>query len=536
MVTATTASVLAHPDPSALDPDRPFKELGIDSLTALELRNALGQRTGLALPATLAFDHPTPSMLATHLAALLADAASLAVPATQASTRAAEPSDNRLAYLDQAGFLALRAVHGSLIQVTWIYDRAINVDGLRRFHHNLGCGLLGRRIERSPLPFARDRWVLAPAFEDIDFAATPRPRADVNAWVEERARLPVDPEWGPGWHLAVLPLEDGGTAVTLVATHMIVDAIAFGQAVADASEGRTLDLGYPPAGSRTRRRALREDLRQTVKDLPDISQAFGAVIRRARRDREELKSSIQAAPPSPARGGQDQVVEMPALTASVDLAEWDVRAKTLGAGSNSLVAGIACRLAVRVGRVHDDGTVTLRFLVSLRTEGDTRGNALTNVDVTVDPAHAATDLGEIHDTITKTILAEMENPDDEFLAPLPLAAMTPRWAARRLARMAAGGDILPVTCSNVGDLPPAANRPDGSDADYVYLRPLEPEIKKSTLEGMGGQLYLGSGRGSGKMSIRISAYLIGWENTKDELREIISSTFAEFDLNAQIDD
>ena len=67
MVTATTASVLAHPDPAALDPDRPFKDLGIDSLTALELRNSLNQHTGLALPATLAFDHPTPTALARYL-------------------------------------------------------------------------------------------------------------------------------------------------------------------------------------------------------------------------------------------------------------------------------------------------------------------------------------------------------------------------------------------------------------------------------------------------------------------------------------
>ena len=156
--------------------------------------------------------------------------------------------DNRLAYVDQASFLAMRAVHGALIQVIWIYDRAVDVDGLRRFQRNLGCGLLGRRIERSPLPFARDRWVKAAASEDIDIAATPRRRADVSAWADERARLPIDPEWGPGWHLGVLPLEDGGTAVSLVASHTIVDAVGLGQAIADAAEGRTRDLGYPPAG------------------------------------------------------------------------------------------------------------------------------------------------------------------------------------------------------------------------------------------------------------------------------------------------
>jgi polyketide synthase 12 len=536
MVTATTAAVLAHPDPAALDPDRPFKDLGIDSLTALELRNTLNQRTGLVLPATLALDHPSPTALASHLADLLTDTAPApAAPAAQVSTNGVVPVDDRLAYLDQAAFLALRAVHGALIQVTWIYNRPVDVEGLRRFHRNLGRGLLGRRIERATLPFARDRWVVAAESADIDFAPTPRPRAEVNAWADERARLPLDPEWGPGWHLGVLPLVDGGTAVSLVASHTIVDAIAFGQAIEDAAEGRTREFGYPPAGSRTLRRALREDLRQTVKDLPDVAHALGAVARRARRDRQELRSSMKAAPPSPKTSNGDQTVEVPALTAYIDLAEWDARAKSLGASSNSLVAGIACRLAVRVGRVQDDGTVTLRFLVSLRTDDDTRGNALTSVDVTVDPTRAATDLGDMQATITQGILAAMEDPDNEWLAPLPLAALTPVWAARKVAGMAAGGSTLPVTCSNVGDLSPAANRPDGTDADYAYLRNLEPDIKKSTLEAMGGQLFLGSGRGQGKMFIRISAYLLDGPNTKEELRKNVSAAFAEFDLNVEID-
>ncbi|MCV7077106.1 amino acid adenylation domain-containing protein, partial [Mycobacterium szulgai] len=67
LVVTTTATVLAHPDPASLNPEQPFKDLGIDSLTALELRNALTQHTGLKLAPSLIFDHPTPSALAHHL-------------------------------------------------------------------------------------------------------------------------------------------------------------------------------------------------------------------------------------------------------------------------------------------------------------------------------------------------------------------------------------------------------------------------------------------------------------------------------------
>ena len=439
---------------------------------------------------------------------------------------------NVLDLVDQTVFLGERATGAtSLGQCVWVYDRAIDIDGLRQFHHHLQRGRLSRRIERSPLPFGRHRWVSSSDPSDLEIVATPRPREEFDTWLSEQAAIPLDAEHGPGWHLAVLPFTDGGAGVSLVVSHCLADGVGGCLAVVEAACGYDNAISWPAAGSRRRWRALREDARQTARDVPGIGRAVVAAARFARRNRGRARSAtpLPTAPAAPLAGA-DEFITIPTATIFVDADQWDARAHSLGGTSNTLLAGLAARLAQRVGRVTVDGSVALTLPVNERTAGDTRANAITNVDLTVDPAPATTDLREMRAAIKQALIRCQEVPNERWEL-LPLAPLAPRWLVRRMVSVSAGS-ATSVVSSNVGVVNPATYRPDGTDADYFAMKSLGPGVTKAIMHRLGGLLVLLSGRAHGRIFVSVLAYQPGRPNSNDGLRQDLWSAINDFSLTA----
>jgi len=442
--------------------------------------------------------------------------------------------DNVLPYPDQVLFLALRgAGQDAVMQGLWIYEHPVDLDGVRRFHRNLYGTILSRRIEPSPLPFGRHRWVAQP-FSDSNFSVYDAPidRSQLYPWADEQTELPLDPQSGPAWRLGVQPFTDGSTAVSLVISHCVADGAGSMMACLQAITGMNRDLGYPPAGSRPRGAAIRADLRQFRRDLPQLWRTLRHAVKVAARRRSELRRS-----PAPALAATGRTARMPSASVFVDAAAWQACAERLGGNSFSMVAGFTGRMAVHLHRTRaSDGAVTLMIPVSEREDlQDTGGNVVSIAHVSFDPGPVTTDLTGPRTAIREGLKHAREVPD-EMVELLPLTPLIPKRGIARIADVAFGFSTdLPVSCSNFGTLPPDLTSADGTNAEYLSFRGVDRHASVENLEQRRGVMTVTSGQIGDKMTISVISYQPGMANTQAELHDVITRTLSEFGLTGAIE-
>lgn len=434
-----------------------------------------------------------------------------------------------LDYMDQASFLGLRALgHGPVNQFVWIYRRPADLAALRRFHAGLGRGLLGRRVETSPLPFGRHRWVRAETPEWELYADELSPDR-IGDWLDAQSSLPLDPEHGPGWRLLARRLSGGGTVVVLLVSHTVADGLGTCEAVAHAVAGTGRTPLYSAPGSRPRWRAIRRDAARTLISLPEAGRAAAAALALSRTARD---ASAGPGPPFHAVGNPAAafpaavpvVVPSALLTAPADL--WRRRARELHGSTTALVAALAALVGDALGRSAADGTVRLVLPVSLRQPGDLRGNALSSITVGADPRTVTRDLSPLRTAIAVE-LTRLSEQGNALAAPIALAPFIPRRLARRLEGMAIGEGH--VGCSHLGVLPAAANRPDGTDTDAMFVRSLEA-LTRDDLGRLGGTARVASLVAGGQMQVSIAGWHNGEVESRTALAERVAAAAAELGL------
>lgn len=441
--------------------------------------------------------------------------------------------DNVLSYIDQASFMGLRALgRGPVIEWTWVHSHPVHADAVQDFNHRLARGFLGRLVQRSSLPGGRHRWVANREPAPVTVFPETIPVEQLPQWRGSLVDLAVDPEHGPGWRLAVQPLEGGGTALSLLVSHTIADGLGVTQAVRDAAAGAA---GVQPAyayPARTLRRSWRGmmcDAGVSARSLPDAWNAATLLSRRARHLAPGVSSSIARSAPSPApssSGATSRAADVPAVQIVLPEAECASRASALGVSVNTLLAAFSARLGFRLGRVDRDGRVKLVMPISDRTPGDLRANALRAVTVMVNPSECCASPRDLQRAIRAALASLRKHGDDSPI--LALTPYVPRFLARKLEGLALGADF-PVGFSNLGEFDPALNRPCGTDAIRMHVSLLERHTPP-TLDRIGGKLFLVSYRLSGSICIDVSCWAPSVVASRGDLIAVVEHTLGDVAL------
>jgi len=424
------------------------------------------------------------------------------------------------------------------MQCLWLYEKDVDLAALDRTYRRL-CALPGNRlIEPSPVPFGRHRWVRASRpLDSVQYNDETLPRSSLLRWANAHARMPIDPVGGPAWLLGVQRFSDGSSAVSLVGSHLLFDGVSALRSIEAAIDGTPRESAYLPKGARRPIAALVADLAQALVDVP---QTLRALVRLAPPLARRVAHARRPSPPpavlsTPAESADG--VSLPAVAVMVGAQQWAQRARQLGGHKHGLLLAFAARVAMHMGRRRpSDGAVRLVMTVNQRrATDDDRALAISFSTLTVDPLPVADDLRSIEQSLKAALRAITQEPD-AMARLFPVVPWMPRLAtAALLDQMFSYADGATVSCSNLGELPGALARIDGTICHRLLTRAVDVNVTPRDLARTHGHLVIVSSRINGTLSLCIEGYQLGTENTTEQLCDVAERTLAEFGLDGVVE-
>jgi diacylglycerol O-acyltransferase len=302
-------------------------------------------------------------------------------------------------YLSPVDLFFLLQHHGrrplNVMQGLWMFEEDVDDGTLEHLHRGLVVGPLNRRVVVPRIPGARPYFVPFASIAPLRVENAPIKRADVVAWADERAKVPLNPEHGIGWELSAARIAEGGTVISVVCSHVLTDAQGVVEAVQIALDPAKHPFIRVSAPKVRYLAELRDAARQLWGFVFGSLRAFylmlvdgeqrDDLVRYLRRERLSRLRRKRAQVQMKA-GWADPQWQPPTVIVDVPAEQWDAVAARSGGSANSLLVAVVSNILYTSGArlAHEPSTIGLPVRLDTAADeaeggiaGGPRGNALT---------------------------------------------------------------------------------------------------------------------------------------------------------------